>query len=43
VVCVGCLEDALEAEKQLQAEKYELYGYPEDARDTAVTPWWEYR
>ena len=40
VVCVGCLEDALEAEEQLQAEKYELYGYPEDALDTAVTPWY---
>ena len=40
VVCVGCLEDALEAEKQRQAEEYELNGYPEDALDTAVTPWY---
>jgi hypothetical protein len=45
VVCVGCLEDALEAEKQLQAEEYELDAdnYWTDARDIAVTPWYAYR
>ena len=43
VVCVGCLEEVLEAEKQLQAEEFEVNGYPEDARDTAVTPWYAYR
>ena len=42
VVCVGCLEDVLEAEKRLQAEEYELYGYSEDARDIAVTSWYAY-
>ena len=40
VVCVGCLEDILEVERQTEADMFERYGYPEDAMDTEVTPWY---